>query len=129
MQPAEKQRIFDEMVGLLSRYTPPFKVRREAKGDPKQAYALWSDKPAVVHGRERPEIYFAGLIQQKNYVGFYYMPVYAEPERKAMFKPELLSRLKGKSCFYLTKLDPELKRQIKDALADGFRLYKQQGWV
>jgi hypothetical protein len=37
--------------------------------------------------------------------------------------------LKGKSCFYIRRLDPSLKRQIRDALAEGYRLYKQRGWV
>jgi hypothetical protein len=57
------------------------------------------------------------------------MPVYTDPERKKLFKPELLSLLKGKSCFYVRRLDPELKRQIKAALADGYKLYKKRGWV
>jgi hypothetical protein len=129
MKPEEKQQTFDEVVTLLSKYAPPFEVRRETGKDVKEAYSLWSNKPAIVHGRERSGIYFAGLIQQKNYVGFYYMPVYTDPERKSLFKPELLGRLKGKSCFYLTKLDPELKSQVKDVLEDGFKLYKERGWV
>ena len=122
---ADRQAVFDEVVSLLSTYTPPFEVRRDAK----DGYHLWSTKPVVIEGRKRPEMFFAGVVPQKHYIGFYYMPVYTDPERKALFKPELLARLKGKSCFYLTKLDPELKSQVKDVLKDGFKLYKERGWV
>jgi len=57
------------------------------------------------------------------------MPVYAEPKLKSVFKPELLARLKGKSCFHLKALDRELTFQIRSALAVGFAMYKKNGWV
>jgi hypothetical protein len=117
--------LFDEVASLLAKYSPPFEVRRDAKN----GYHLWSTKPVEIDGRKHKELFFAGVISQKNYVGFYYMPVYADPERKALFKPELLARLKGKSCFHLRKLEPEVKEQISEALEDGFRMYKDRGWV
>lgn len=110
---------------MLAKYSPPFEVRRDAK----DGFHLWSTKPVVIEGRKQAELFFAGVIPQKHYIGFYYMPVYTDPERKSLFKPELLARLKGKSCFYLAKLDPELKAQVRDALKDGFKLYKQRGWI
>ena len=83
----------------------------------------------VVAGRPRNEVYFAGLIVQKGYVGFYYMPVYSDPERKALFKPELLKLLKGKSCFHVRKLDDEVIGQIDEAVQAGHDLYRERGWV
>jgi hypothetical protein len=80
--------IFDEVVSLLAKYSPPFEVRRDAKN----GYHLWSTKPVEIDGRKQKELFFAGVISQKNYVGFYYMPVYTDPERKELFKPELLAR-------------------------------------
>ncbi|MNL75547.1 hypothetical protein D3C87_2013720 [compost metagenome] len=66
---------------------------------------------------------------KKGHVGFYYMPVYAEPEMKKVFDPILLKLLKGKSCFHIKKLDDELLAHIESALAEGYRLYKEKGWV
>jgi hypothetical protein len=57
------------------------------------------------------------------------MPIYADSELKKVFKPELLSLLKGKSCFHVREIDDELERQIKDALRIGFDLYKERGWI
>ena len=122
---AELKAVFAEVKALLAKFAPPFEPRSDAKG----GYHLWSNKPAVAHGRKRDEIYFAGAVPQKGYVGFYYMPVYAEPDVKAMFKPELLSLLKGKSCFYVKQRDPVVMKQIKSALSDGLRLYNRNKWV
>jgi hypothetical protein len=79
--------------------------------------------------KKKKEVFFAGLIIQKSYVGFYFMPIYAETDLKEVFKPELLKLLKGKSCFHIKKLDDELKSQIREALELGFELYKERGWV
>ena len=125
MPHAEQKAIADELIGMLSKYAPPFAVRRDAQG----GYHLWSEKDVVIDGRRRNELFFAGMIPQKDYVGLYYMPVYAEPEVKALFAPELLRLLKGKSCFHLKSLDKPLAKQIRTALADGFKMYKQRGWV
>lgn len=121
----EKIRVFAELRELLTQYSPPF----QPKNDSEKYYDLWFFKDLVIEGRKRKEVYFAGIIIQKDYVGFYFMPVYAEPEVKLFFKPELLSRLKGKSCFHIKALTPELREQIRVALVQGFEIYKQRGWV
>lgn len=90
---------------------------------------LVSQKSAVIHGRKKEEVWFAGILVQKGYVGFYYMPVYAAPEMKSVFKPELLKCLKGKSCFHIKKNDPVIMSQIKESLKIGYAMYKERGWL
>ena len=92
-------------------------------------YDLWSFKDLEIAGRKRKEVYFAGLIIQSSYVGFYYMPIYTDVSLKDVFKPELLKLLKGKSCFHVKKLDKELESQIAFALEKGYKLYKKRGWI
>ena len=118
--------IFQELKKILEEYAPPLSVREDGTKN----YHLWSVKDLVIDGRKRKEVYFAGLIVQSSYVGFYFMPVYSDPgEFKDVFPPELASLLKGKSCFHIKKLDPSLKQQIKSALQAGFTLYKNRGWI
>ena len=57
------------------------------------------------------------------------MPVYAEADLKAVFAPELLKLLKGKSCFHIRKLTPELLDQVRSALQTGYEVYRARGWV
>lgn len=117
--------IFHSLKALLSAYAPPLTPKRDEPG----YYDLWSAKDLAIEGRKRKEVYFAAAIIQKGYVGFYFMPVYAETELKAVFAPELLKLLKGKSCFHVKKLTPELLGHVEAALKVGYALYQQRGWV
>ena len=117
--------IFQQLRSLLARYQPPL----VSKHDMWRYFDLWSFKDLVIEGRKRKEVFFAGLIIQKGYVGFYFMPVYSDVEMKEFFQPELLSRLKGKSCFHIKKLDEVLLGQIDAALQAGYALYQQKGWI
>ena len=117
--------IFSTLRNQLKMYAPPFTSKQDGAG----AFDLWSIKDLVIEGRKRKEVYFAGLILYKTYIGFYYMPVYAEPEIKAVFPVELLALLKGKSCFHIKKLDEKLLSQIRSVMDFGLTAYQERGWV
>ena len=117
--------IFHELKQILAAYSPPL----ISKVDDDAHFDLWSVKPVEIAGRKRTEVYFAGLILYKTYVGFYFMPIYVESKLSTVFKPELLSLRKGKSCFHIKKLDAPLVEQIKAALQAGFEIYKQNQWI
>ena len=119
------QAIFGAIKPFLLAYQPPL----VPKTDTERYFDLWSLKPVVIDGRKRKEVFFASLVIQKDYVGFYFMPIYAETDLKTVFKPELLRLLKGKSCFHIKKLDDELLRQIEAAVKIGYELYQERGWV
>lgn len=118
--------VFDSIKALMKPYVKgTLKERGEAAG----IYTIVSEKPVEVEGRKKDEVYFAGIIIQKGYVGFYFMPVYGYDKPEEVFSPNLLKHLKGKSCFHIKKNDPEILEQIKDALKAGYDLYKERGWV
>jgi hypothetical protein len=117
--------IFKKLKILLKKYDNPLKP----KFDLDSKYDLWSCKDLEIAGRKRKEVFFAGLIIQSSYVGFYFMPVYTDTKLKDVFKPELLSLLKGKSCFHIKELNHKLEKQIEDVLKIGFQLYKKRGWI
>ena len=117
--------IYNGLKKVLKKYEGPFKP----KLDLDSRYDLWSFKNVEIDGRKRKEVFFASIIIQSTYVGFYFMPIYAETSLKDVLKPELLKLLKGKSCFYIRDLSPEMVTQIEEALEIGFNLYKERGWV
>jgi hypothetical protein len=127
-EPAGVDAIFDRLETSLRRYVPPF-VARTGGVKGKRDCQLWSEKPVEIAGRKGDEVYFAGLIVQKGYVGFYFMPVYTHAEQTAVFAPELLALLKGKSCFHVERLDDALVEHVDAALARGFDLHRERGWV
>lgn len=122
---SDLKQIFDSLKPLLEKYRPPL----AAKTENERYFDLWSFKDLEIEGRKRKEVFFAGLIIQKDYVGFYYMPVYVDGEIKQLFPPNLLKLLKGKSCFHIRKLSPELMADLDRALQLGFARYQARGWV
>ncbi len=110
---------------LLKMYEPQFVAKNEFE----TRYELWTNKPVVIAGRKHDEIYFAGMIVQSSYVGFYYMPVYINTALKKEIGSDLLKALKGKSCFHIKTDDPNMMKQIKQALELGYKCYKKSGWL
>lgn len=125
MKEQEKIRIFNRLKILLGSYSPPLTIKQNTD----RAYDLWSMKDIVIEGKKRKEVFFASVIIQKGYVGFYFMPVYAQSDLLQVFKPELLSLKKGLSCFHIKNLDEIIENQISDALKIGFSLYVDRGWI
>jgi hypothetical protein len=117
--------IFDTLRELLKKYEGTL----QPKDDSESKYDLWSFKEIDISGRKKKDLSFATIILQSDYVGLYYMPIYTDKSVKQELKPELLSLLKGKSCFHIKKLDQQLLGQIEEALKIGFELYKKKGWI
>lgn len=91
-------------------------------------FSIYYNKPVITAGREYPELPFAALLIQKGYVGFYFFPVYTDPSLKSQLAPAIAKMLKGKSCFHLKKLDPQLLLQLREAMQAGKKLYEDKGW-
>jgi hypothetical protein len=125
MKQKELVQIFNKLKKMLKKYEGQLKP----KFDLDSKYDLWSFKDLEIAGRKRKEVNFASLIIQSNYVGLYYMPIYTDSDLNDVFKPELLSLLKGKSCFHIKKLDEKLERNIEKAFKIGYKLYKKRGWI
>lgn len=117
--------IFNAVKPLLKIYEPLLTARADSQG----RYDLWSEKDLVIEGKKRKEVAFAAIIVQSSYVGFYFMPTYAHEKSKATFHPDLLKKLKGKSCFHLQDANSDTLGHIAEALAAGFRMYQERGWV
>jgi len=119
--------IFNKLVKLME---PFAKGSIKKSGGKEGQFGLTSKKTVeIAPGKKMDEVWFSGLLIQKGYVGFYFMPVYASPELKSELHPELLKCLKGKSCFHIKKMNEEVEEQVKDALKKGYYLYKKKGWI
>jgi len=127
----ELDQIFLKVKKLIKKYSPPLTETslESVSRVNKDQYGLWSQKEVVIAGRVRFAVYFAGIIRQKGYVGFYFMPVYTHTKIKKVFHPDLLKLLKGKSCFYIKVWTPALEKHIKEALQAGFMEYRKNKWI
>ena len=118
--------IFTKIRDMLVKYGKGSVKQRGGEGG---QVVLVSEKPVVIQGKKRDELWVGGLLVQKGYVGFYFMPAQNAAEKKEIFKTELLKCLKGKSCFHIKKEDPVIFEQIEQALRLGFQKYKERGWI
>jgi hypothetical protein len=126
----ELYRIFDELKKIMQSYSPPFSVKTPSEAlKQKRSYELTSYKKVIIAGRPKDEVYFAGIIKQKGYVGFYYMLAYADPEVKQQLSPDFLKLLKGKSCFHIRSTERQILEQVKKALDLGLKGYQEREWV
>ena len=118
--------IFDIVKKLVSGYVKGnFKVIADKPGQ----YEVYYVKEVEMFGRTYPGLFFAGVLIQKGYVGFYFFPIYANPGLKDKLQPELLKILQGKTCFHIKKDDPVLFKQVEVALQIGYEFYQSKGWV
>lgn len=93
-------------------------------------YDLSTTKQVFAQGKSRDGFSFVGIIVQSGYVGFYYMPVYTNPDEvKPLLATNLLKTLKGKSCFHIKKVDKDLLASVKAAMKLGYEQYKKNGWL
>jgi hypothetical protein len=118
--------VFDELKAILTRYAGSFTVREGAVKN-KRDYHLIVQKPLVIDGRKKDELWFASVIQQKDSVGFYLTAMSADV--KAELSPELLKHLDGKCCFHMKALTPELKKDVDAALKIALAEYRKKKWL
>ena len=117
--------IFDSLKMLLKPYV---KGSLKAQEGTAGTYSVGVAEPVEILGKKR-DLYFAGIMVQKGYVGFYFFPIYTDPVIAKDLQPELLKCLKGKSCFHIKKNDPKLLQQVEQALEVGYNLYHEKGYV
>ncbi len=117
----DPQVIFNTLRQLLETYAPPFSVT----SDTPKRYDLTMLKPVEIAGRKRDDLFFAGVMINKGYVGFYYMPIYANPKLSERLSANLLKTLKGKSCFHVKHIDDAMLNDIRSALDIGAEEYRR----
>ncbi|MFC2166446.1 hypothetical protein ACFLQZ_00600 [Acidobacteriota bacterium] len=126
----ELNTIFDELKKILEKYSPPFSVKIPSEAmKKKKSFELTSYKKVIIAGRPKDEVYFAGIIIQKNYVGFYYMLAYADTEVRDLLSTKFLALLKGKSCFYIKSSEKDILDEVEKALEIGLHAYRMRGWI
>jgi len=118
--------VFNEIKKLLLPYG---KGKINVRGGTGGQIALVSEHPVEIEGKIRNEWWFAAALIQRGYVGFYFMPVKTDKEKKEVFKPELLKCLKGKSCFHIKTMDTVILKQIEEALEKGYDASRRKGLV
>lgn len=125
--------IFLQIKAILEKHSEEFLARDEYIGSQaktkKPGYHLYGKKEINLFGKKPQSTYLAGVIQQKNYVSFYFSPIYSHPDLFKDISSDLKKVLKGKSCFNISRLKPQILIEIEHILKIGITKYKEIGWI
>jgi len=126
------EEIFEKIKLILEKnseglFTTAQYIGSQAKQKP--GFHLYGNKEVSLLGKKPQQTYIAGVIQQKNYVSFYFSPIYSHPEEFVEINPNLRKTLKGKSCFNINKITPQFQEDLEDILRKGIEMYKKIKWI
>ena len=121
----DKEAIFAKVRTLVEKYNKDMDVRSDTPTN----YGLYGKKTVEAFNKEVDGMYFASAVINKNFIGFYFFPIYTHPQEFTQVPTELSKCLKGKSCFHIKVEDKLLMSQIDAILDQGYQLYKKHEWI
>ena len=120
-----KAEIFKQVRSVMQTFVPPLTVTK----DTEKVFELVSDKSIEFMGKKRDNVYFGAVMIMGGFVGFYLMPIYAQPVLIQQLGPDLRKLLKGKSCFHIKKTNPDLLKQIRESMEVGLECYRKLKFI
>ena len=121
--------LFNELKKILNKHAEDLDTSDEFLNSKakikKDSFHLYGKEEAEIYSRKQ-KVFLAGIVKQKNYVGFYFMPIYSDPDEFRLGE-EIKKTLHGKTCFYIK--DNSLFKQVEELLVQGKKLYKKKGWI
>jgi hypothetical protein len=85
--------------------------------------------PAMQGKQKVDGYYFASVMPKPKDVRLYFFPIYTHTDAFSDVSDELRKCLKGKSCFHVKKLSPELESEFNSMIKKGAELYKKEGLI
>jgi hypothetical protein len=116
---ADFAEVFKALRGILAEYEPKLKVVRDEP--------TWYYLDTHTIGPNKKPIMFGAVRIGKNYVSYYFMPVYGGIT--AGLSPALKKRMQGKACFNFKEVDPALFKDLRTLTKRGFAAWKKLKWV
>lgn len=112
--------VFEKLKAILKPYAKKMTVTQDTEN------AFYLDAP--YSEKWKKELYFGSVHIKKNYVSFYFMPVYMHPDLLKGVSPELKKRMQGKSCFNFTNIEKPLFNELKDLVKQGHERFLQENY-
>lgn len=113
------------LQGFLTAHTPPLQVRVQNT----TTFEVAGTKEAMQGKKKVDGYYFATVMPKPKDVRLYFFPIYTHVDAFKDISADLRKCLKGKSCFHIKKISPELETEIKKMIAKGVELYQADGLI
>ncbi|MDP6908470.1 MAG: hypothetical protein QF371_03140 [Flavobacteriales bacterium] len=104
---------------ILKSQIPPLRIRK----DNPQTFEVCGTKEAMQGKKKVDGYYFGSVVPKPKDIRLYYFPIYTHVNEFSL-SDELKKSLKGKSCFHIKKLSPEMEKEIGEMVMKGVELYQ-----
>lgn len=109
---------------MLKEQAPDLRIRHEEA----TKFEVCGTKE-VMQGKQKVDgHYFASVIPKAKDIRLYFFPIYTHVDQFDL-SPETKKSLKGKSCFHIKKMTPEMETEINEMIKTGVKLYKKDGLI
>jgi hypothetical protein len=104
--------VFQRLRGMLE----PYARKMHTSADSEGLYGV----DMAPEDERNPTTWFAGVRRGKQYVSYYFMPVYVDPALLDDVSAGLKKRMQGKSCFNFRSIDEELFGELEALTKRGY---------
>lgn len=109
------------LINISKECVPPLMVRK----DNENTFELAGTKE-VMQGKQKVDgYYFASIVPKPKDVRLYFFPIYTHVDEYEDISEEMKKCLKGKSCFHIKKLSPDMEVEIRRMMNLGIELYRK----
>lgn len=112
------------LQSLFKAHVPPLQIRK----DNENVFEVAGTKEAMQGKQKVDGFYFGSVVPKPKDIRLYYFPIYTNVDQFTI-SPELKKCLKGKSCFHIKKLSPELLEEISEMIQKGVDVYLEEGLI
>ncbi len=112
------------LQNLFKAHVPPLQVRK----DNENVFEVAGTKEAMQGKQKVDGFYFGSVVPKPKDIRLYYFPIYTHADEFSI-SPELKKCLKGKSCFHIKKLTPDLLKEIELMIQKGVAVYMKEDLI
>jgi hypothetical protein len=116
--PTDFPLVFEKLKAILKPYAKAMTIKQDTDN------AFYLDAP--YSEKWKKELYFGSVHIKKNYVSFYFMPVYMHPDLLKNISPELKKHMQGKSCFNFKTAEKTLFEELSQLTKQGYDRFMKE---
>ena len=115
-----------KLKGILNKHQNVFKVTSVKP----ENFEVSGTIPTMQGKKKVEGIYFASVVPKPKDVRFYFFPLYTHKDKvDPMLNDNTRKLLKGKTCFHVKHLTPEIEHNLQELTDKAVELYQHDGWL
>lgn len=120
------EEISSKLKSILRKHDNVFRVTSEQP----ENFQVSGTIPTMQGKKKVDGIYFASVVPKPKDVRFYFFPLYTHKDQiDPLLTDETRKFLKGKTCFHVRFLTPEIEENLQALTDKAVHLFQQDNWL